>query len=67
MSCAILSVPSLALGAGGGAGDDAHLSTTLLLMFAVLLLAGKIGGIVEKFGIPSVLGELSAGIFLSWV
>ncbi|MCX7928797.1 MAG: cation:proton antiporter [Patescibacteria group bacterium] len=42
-----------------------HSSTILLLLFAVLLLSGKIGSIFEKIGLPAVLGELTAGITLS--
>lgn len=34
-------------------------------MFAIVLLAGKLGGIVERFGQPAVIGELLAGIVLS--
>ena len=47
--------------AGGGHGAFGH----LFLLIALLLLAAKIGGIVEKFGQPSVLGELFAGVLLS--
>jgi Kef-type K+ transport system membrane component KefB len=45
--------------------DTAHSSTLFLLLFAVLLLSGKIGSIIEKIGLPAVLGELTAGILLS--
>lgn len=34
-------------------------------MFALVLIAGKLGNIVEKFGQPAVIGELFAGIVLS--
>lgn len=48
---------------GGGHGEFG----TLFLFFAVLLISAKIGGIVEKFGQPAVLGELLAGIVLSLI
>ncbi len=34
-------------------------------MFALVLVAGKLGNIVEKYGQPAVIGELLAGIALS--
>ena len=37
----------------------------LFAMLAVVLMAGKIGNVVERWGIPSVLGELLAGIVLA--
>lgn len=46
-------------------GEGHGASVTAFLFLGVLLLAAKIGGIVEKFGLPSVLGELFAGIVLS--
>lgn len=61
----LLFTPHLSFAASSSEIGDAHFSTVLLLLFAVLLIAGKIGGIVEKIGLPSVLGELTAGIFLS--
>lgn len=36
-------------------------------MFALVLVAGKIGNAVERWGIPAVLGELLVGIVLSAV
>lgn len=57
--------PSQIYASGGGNGGDTHSSAILLLLFAVLLLSGKIGSIFEKFGLPAVLGELTAGITLS--
>ncbi len=38
---------------------------TVFLMFAIVLVAGKTGDIVEKWGQPAVIGELLAGIVLS--
>lgn len=37
----------------------------IFIMFAIVLIAGKIGNIVERFGQPGVIGELLAGIFLA--
>ncbi|HSH31962.1 MAG TPA: cation:proton antiporter [Candidatus Saccharimonadales bacterium] len=37
----------------------------VFLMLAVVLLAGKLGNVVEKWGLPGVIGELFAGIVLS--
>lgn len=37
----------------------------VFFMFAVVLLAGKVGSIVERYGQPAVIGELVAGIALS--
>lgn len=34
-------------------------------MFALVLIAGKLGNFVERFGQPAVIGELFAGIVLS--
>jgi Kef-type K+ transport system membrane component KefB len=34
-------------------------------MFALVLVAGKLGNIVEKYGQPAVIGELLAGVALS--
>lgn len=38
-----------------------------LYFFALILFLSKLGALVEKFGIPSVLGELSAGILISFL
>lgn len=37
----------------------------VFLMFAIVLLAGKIGNVVERYGQPAVIGELLAGIVLA--
>jgi Kef-type K+ transport system membrane component KefB len=39
----------------------------LFLMLAIVLIAGKLGNFVEKFGQPGVIGELLAGIVLAAV
>jgi Kef-type K+ transport system membrane component KefB len=46
------------------AGQTRHFGV-VFLMLAVVLLAGKLGNVVEKYGQPSVIGDLSAGIVLS--
>ncbi len=48
---------------GGGHGATA----VVFLFLAILLIASKIGGIVEKAGQPAVIGEIAAGIFLSFL
>lgn len=56
-----------AFASGGEASAEkhaAHFGITFL-MFATLLVAGKIGNFVEKFGQPAVIGELFAGIVLA--
>lgn len=50
--------------AATSSAHDNSLNETLLL-FAIFLIAGKIGGVVEKKGQPSVLGELLIGVILS--
>lgn len=52
-------------------GDSDHSSGStvhfglVFAMFAVVLIAGKLGNIIERWGVPAVLGELMAGIALS--
>src|SRR6056297_741832 len=52
-------LPMVVWGAGG---DSAH--TTALLFIAVILLAAKASSLIERFGQPSVLGELLVGVVL---
>src|SRR5690606_8027371 len=49
---------------GSGEGGVQHWGE-VFLMFAIVLMAGKIGNIVERFGQPAVIGELLAGIILA--
>jgi Kef-type K+ transport system membrane component KefB len=49
---------------GSGEGGVQHWGK-VFLMFAIVLMAGKIGNIVERFGQPAVIGELLAGIILA--
>jgi len=58
---AVLPVASLASDSGHGESS----SVNVLLFIAIVLLFAKVGGGFEKLGIPAVLGELFAGIFLS--
>lgn len=51
------------LGAAEGAAD-AHGAGITLLWIAILLLAAKLSGLVERVGQPSVLGELVIGVVL---
>jgi Kef-type K+ transport system membrane component KefB len=49
---------------GHSDGTVMHFGITFF-MFAIVLMAGKIGNVVERFGQPAVIGELLAGIALS--
>jgi Kef-type K+ transport system membrane component KefB len=50
-------------GEHGGAGI--HHVGIVFAMFALVLVVGKLGNIVEKYGQPAVIGELLAGVALS--
>lgn len=41
-----------------------HGAVTTLLWIAVILIAAKMAGLIERFGQPSVLGELLVGVLL---
>ncbi len=56
---AALVVPALAW-----AGSDAAHHAGLLLWIGAILIAARIGSLVQRFGQPAVLGELVAGIVL---
>lgn len=47
-----------------GTHEITHFGLTFV-MFAILLIAGKIGNFVERYGQPAVVGELLAGIALA--
>lgn len=51
-------------GHGEQSGGVIHFGV-VFAMFALLLVAGKIGNFVERFGQPAVIGELGFGILLS--
>ncbi len=56
-------IPVFASGGEESAGHGGE-AALIFLFLAILLLAGKMGGLVEKFGQPSVLGELVVGMIL---
>lgn len=60
---ALLIGSTVVAGGGDSGGGHGHFAI-LFLYIAVLLLAAKISGLVEKFGQPSVLGELVMGVIL---
>lgn len=62
---AMLVAPIPVLAADGEGGEGATHWGLVFLMFAIVLLAGKMGDIVEKFDQPAVIGELLAGIILA--
>ncbi len=45
--------------------EGAHHFGIVFAMFALVLVAGKLGNFVEKYGQPAVIGELLAGVALS--
>jgi Kef-type K+ transport system membrane component KefB len=71
--CSMLALLFMVSGVGSGviasgeeasSGGHGELGVVFLLV-AIALLAAKLGGIIERFGQPSVLGELFMGIVLS--
>lgn len=62
----LLVVPFFALAAesGGHADTGSHGVVTTLLWIAVVLIVAKLASLVERFGQPSVLGELVVGVVL---
>ena len=54
--------PSLAFAAGSG--GSSHSVGIIFFWIAIILLLAKISGLIEKFGQPSVLGELLIGIVI---
>lgn len=61
----LLVAPALAAGGESGSSGGHGSFGSVFLLIAIMLLAAKMGGVVEKFGQPSVIGELFAGVFLS--
>lgn len=60
--------PAVALASSGAESESSHSAVhfgLVFAMFALVLIAGKIGNFVERFGQPAVIGELLAGIILS--
>lgn len=60
---AVSAVPALA--ADSSEGPSTHHWGLVFLMFAIILMAGKIGNMIEKVQQPAVIGELLAGIVLA--
>lgn len=57
--------PLLTSATGGDAASPAaHSLAPTFFWMAVLLLAAKVSGLIERFGQPAVLGELLAGVLL---
>lgn len=61
---ALVLLPIQAFAAGSESTKAAHFGVAFMIL-AVVLLAGKLGSFVERFGQPAVIGELIAGIVLS--
>jgi Kef-type K+ transport system membrane component KefB len=47
--------------------EGAHHFGIIFAMFALVLIAGKLGNFVERYGQPAVIGELLAGVALAAV
>lgn len=45
-------------------GNDHGEFAIIFLWIAILLIAAKLSGVVERFGQPAALGELAIGIIL---
>jgi Kef-type K+ transport system membrane component KefB len=61
----VSATPSFASADASGGSETAQHFGSVFAMFALILLAGKLGSIVERFGQPAVIGELGAGIVLA--
>lgn len=59
-----LIIPMAAYGSSGEAGPGHHDYAATFLWVAVLLLFAKLSGLVERLGMPPVLGELLVGVLL---
>lgn len=51
--------------ANDGAGDAAHHWGRAFFMFAIVLLIGRLGDLVQRFGQPPVIGQLVMGMVIS--
>lgn len=56
--------PTVALASGESTAAEPHDITLTLLWIAVILIIAKVSSLVERFGQPSVLGELVIGVVL---
>ena len=59
-SAVVYTIPTVVWGAGGG--ENGHALT--FLWVAVMLIAAKVSGLIERCGQPAVLGELLIGVVL---
>lgn len=50
--------------ASSSAAEGSHNPAETLLWISVILIVAKVSGLVERFGQPSVLGELVAGVII---
>ncbi|MBN2654791.1 MAG: cation:proton antiporter [Nitrospirae bacterium] len=57
-------LPAAAYCTIGHSGEGAHNISMTILWIAVILISAKLSSLVERFGQPSVLGELLAGVVL---
>ncbi|MCE5313132.1 MAG: cation:proton antiporter [Nitrospiraceae bacterium] len=64
MTILLVLLPFSIYAASGNTGDNSHDISMTLLWIAVILLAAKISSLVERFGQPSVLGELVIGVIM---
>lgn len=60
----VLFFPLLAVASGDITSGTAHDIATTLLGITIILIAARISSIIERFGQPSVLGELVIGVVL---
>ena len=61
----VLFLPATAYAAGTAGGAAHGGAGAIMAMFALLLVVGKIGSVIERRGYPAVIGELFMGIVLS--
>lgn len=61
---AVVALVQPVLAAVQDSAAEGHGATMTLLWIAILLLAAKLAGLVERFGQPAVLGELVIGVIL---
>jgi len=62
-SLIIFAAQTVQASSGGGA-EVGHGVTTTILWIAIILILAKVGGLLEKIGQPAVLGELLVGVVM---
>ncbi|MCA9333119.1 cation:proton antiporter [Candidatus Saccharibacteria bacterium] len=67
ISLFFVAFPSVAFASSSGESSEHHIIHfgIVFAMLAIVLMAGKVGNVIERIGIPAVLGELLAGIVLA--